>query len=285
MPPGASGGAILAPMTNGTRTLEEESKAEAHDGFDLSQLWLLPLLLLAQVLAVFAGHADKLKAMRRRVRAMPEAWTDFIPGLLTAEWHIRSLTASGVEILMSGQELDIRDLVLTEDMPSGYQLPIPASAWEAHRRMEAIARFHADPETFIRRQAQRLAKRIAAAKAGSVHPVASETAAAAAAAVFSASGSGRPDPCAPTLVHTPSLGIRAPPDRSPYPKIHDSALLSRLRKREPVPATPHPEKSRYFKHSALWKNPFSVCGAMQKCARKRPPNPRGASRPSLTSFS
>jgi hypothetical protein len=227
-------------MTNGTRTLEEERKVEAHDGFDLSQLWLLPLLLLAQVLAVFAGHADKLKAMRRRVRAMPEAWTDFIPGLLTAEWHIRSLTASGVEILMSGQELDIRDLVLTEDMPSGYQLPIPASAWEAHRRMEAIARFHADPETFIRRQA----KRIASARAERVDPMASETAAAAA-AVFSASRSGSPGHCAPALVHTPSLGIRAPP----WPVSNrSSSTCPGLR---PLPAGTHhhvknPSKTRCF---------------------------------------
>lgn len=151
-------------MTHGPETLQEDERTvEAAHGFDLSQLWLMPLLVLAHILAVFAGHADKLKAMRRRVKAMPEAWRDLIPGLLIAEWHIRSLTASGIEILLSGEELDIRDLIHQEAMPPGYQLPTPKSAWEAHRRMEAIARFHADPETFIRRQAQRLAQHIAQA--------------------------------------------------------------------------------------------------------------------------
>ena len=148
-------------MTHGLRTSQDEDKVEApesRDGFDLAQLWLLPLLLLAQILALFAGHADTLKAMRPRVKAMPEAWKDFIPDLLIGEWHIRTLTASGIKILLSGKELDLRDLTYQDEMPPGYQLPIPRSAWEAHRRMEAIARFHADPETFIRRQVQRIAR-------------------------------------------------------------------------------------------------------------------------------
>ena len=107
------------------RHWKQTRQVEAEGGFDLSQLWLLPLLLLAHVLALFAAHADKLKAMRPRIKSLPEAWRDHIPTLLICEWHIRSLTASGVEILLSGQELDLRDLVLMEEMPADLQLPDP----------------------------------------------------------------------------------------------------------------------------------------------------------------
>jgi hypothetical protein len=75
-----------------------------------------------------------------------------------AEWHIRSLTAFGIEALLSGQELDVHELAMVPDPPEDFGA-MPASALEMHRRFEAIARFHADPERYIRRAAKRIIAR------------------------------------------------------------------------------------------------------------------------------
>jgi hypothetical protein len=160
---------------------------------------MLPLLLLAHFLAIFADYADKLKALRR-TRPLPDTWPEHIPNLLLAEWHIRSLTASGVEVLLAGGELDLLNLVMVPEPPPDVHAPAPLSALDVHRRFEAVARFHADPERYIRRQAAR----IAAARAAPLHSLEIQVSSAAPA---------EDEPLRFTSLSAPrwALGIPAPP--------------------------------------------------------------------------
>jgi hypothetical protein len=117
--------------------------------------------------------------------------------------------------------------------PVDLQIPIPKSAWEAHRRMEAIARFHADPEIFIRRQAQRIAK----ARAKRVQSLDLDPAEP---ADFSSSGSARSGGGGGASTQSRHSGpaIRAPPGTDVFlckPATPDPKALPR--EREPMPET------------------------------------------------
>jgi len=130
---------------------------EQETGLSLTELMMLPVILLWLTFQAFAQHVVKLKELRR-TRPMPMSWKEHWANLRLAEWHIRELTASGIEQIFSGKELDLHQLVMDPDPPEGFG-QMPASAWEMHRRLEAIARFHADPERHIRRAAQRIIAR------------------------------------------------------------------------------------------------------------------------------
>ncbi|HEX5007116.1 MAG TPA: hypothetical protein VFV70_08390, partial [Hyphomonadaceae bacterium] len=137
--------------------IERETPAAA-DGLALSDLWLLPLLLLVQVVVTFSRHLAKLKAMRR-TRPMPKDWRSFYSELRRCEWAIRQLTFAGARQIILGQDLDLAALGHDPEPPESFQPPLPRSALAMHRRMEDIARFHADPEGFIRRCANRIRAR------------------------------------------------------------------------------------------------------------------------------
>jgi hypothetical protein len=143
-------------METTAHTADRTSNSESIR-LDLSQLWMLPILLLSVIFSVFADYADKLKE-KRRTRPLPKTWKEHWPNLRQAEWHIRELTASGIEQILSGKDLDLHQLSMDPDPPEDFGA-MPASACEMHRRFEAIARFHADPEKHIRRAAQRILAR------------------------------------------------------------------------------------------------------------------------------
>jgi hypothetical protein len=138
-------------MTTTTSTCEHET------GLSLSELMMLPVILLWLTFQAFAQHVVKLKQLRR-TRPLPKSWREHWANLRLAEWHIRELTASGVEQICSGKELDLHQLSMDPDPLEDFG-QMPASAWEMHRRFEAIAGFHADPERYIRRAARRIAVR------------------------------------------------------------------------------------------------------------------------------
>jgi len=127
---------------------------EEETGLSLSELMMLPVILLWMTFQVFARHVAKLKELRR-TRPLPRTWREHWPNLRKAEWHIQELTASGVAQILVRQELDLSNLFMNPDPPEAFGA-MPASAWEMHRRFEAIARFHADPERYIRRAAWRI---------------------------------------------------------------------------------------------------------------------------------
>jgi hypothetical protein len=131
--------------------------SEQETGLSLSELMMLPVILLWLTFQAFAQHVVKLKELRR-TRPLPKTWREHWPNLRLAEWHIRELTASGIEQICSGKDLDLHQLSMDPDPPEDFGLE-PASALEMHRRFEAIARFHADPERYIRRAAQRITAR------------------------------------------------------------------------------------------------------------------------------
>ena len=131
--------------------------SEKETGLSLTELMMLPVILVWLTFQAFAQHVAKLKE-KRRTKPLPINWQEHWPNLRQAEWHIRQLTASGVEQIFSGHDLDLHQLVMDPDPPEDFG-QMPASAWEMHRRFEAIARFHADPERYIRRAAERIAAR------------------------------------------------------------------------------------------------------------------------------
>ena len=130
---------------------------EAETGLSLKELMMLPVILLWMTFQVFARHVVTLKEMRR-TRPLPINWQEHYERLRTVEWRIRGLTASGVAQILSGEELDLCQLFTDPDPPEEFG-QMPASAWEMHRRFEAIARFYADPERYIRRAAERITTR------------------------------------------------------------------------------------------------------------------------------
>ena len=131
---------------------------EQETGLSLKELMMLPVILLWLTFQVFARHVATLKEMRR-TKPMPINWREHWPNLRLAEWHIRSLTSFGIKALLAGQELDLQDLPMVLDPPEDHYAPMPGSALEMHRRFEAAARFHADPERYIRRAAERITAR------------------------------------------------------------------------------------------------------------------------------
>jgi hypothetical protein len=134
-----------------------EITSEPETGLSLKELMLLPVILLWLTFQVFARHVVTLKQMRR-TRPLPINWREHYERLRIVEWRIRELTTSGVEQILSGRELDLTDLWGKPDPPEDFGA-MPASAWEMHRRFEAIARVHADPERYIRRAAERILAR------------------------------------------------------------------------------------------------------------------------------
>jgi hypothetical protein len=135
-----------------TRTEERPAPAE---GFALSGLWMLPILLLALIFDKFRQHLARLKDMRRK-RPLPKDWRSFYPDLRKSEWAIHWFCLEGARQIILGQDLDLSALSLDPEPPESFQPSMPRTAIAMHRRLEDIARFHADPERWIRRHAARI---------------------------------------------------------------------------------------------------------------------------------
>ena len=136
----------------------EETPAPA-DGFAISDLWMIPILLLALMFETFSRHLVKLRQMRR-TRPMPKDWQSFYPDLRTSEWAIRMVSFEGARQILLGGELDLSAISFDPEPPDNFQPPMPRSALAMHRRMEDLARFHADPERHVRRHAERIRERV-----------------------------------------------------------------------------------------------------------------------------
>ena len=132
----------------------EERPAQA-DGLAWSDLWLLPILLLALIFETFSRRLSSLKAMRRS-RPFRKDWQSFYPDLRRCEWAIHWFCLEGARQILLGGDLDLAAIGLDPEPPDSFQPSMPRSALAMHLRMQDIARFHADPERWIRRHAERL---------------------------------------------------------------------------------------------------------------------------------
>ena len=135
--------------------IRSEERPATAEGFALSDLWMLPLLLLALIFEKFSRRLTSLREMRR-TKPMPKDWRSFYPDLRRCEWAIHWFCLEGSRQIILEGDLDLSALSLDPEPPESFQPPMPRSAIAMHRRMEDIARFHADPERWIRRHAERL---------------------------------------------------------------------------------------------------------------------------------
>jgi len=123
--------------------------------WDLSDLWRLPFaLMLVLFRAFFRRKLDWLRE-QRRTRPQPKNWRDHVEGLHLAEWSVIEVSEAGLAQLLAGKELNLHG-ILPRDPPDDWHWPCPRSAFEMHRRIEALIAFNADPEGRIRRMARRL---------------------------------------------------------------------------------------------------------------------------------
>ena len=143
------------------RTEREDEPHAGDHGLDLSLLWLLPLLLLAQLMATFSGHAVRVRALRGRELAgdPEEHWENLREG----EWGTRVFLARNAERLLAGQAIDLENR-RAPWAPADWTPPRPRTSDELCLRFAFLARFWADPEAHIRRHAQRLIRRAALAR-------------------------------------------------------------------------------------------------------------------------
>jgi hypothetical protein len=139
-------------MAYALETRREESPAE---GFAWRDLWMLPLLLLALIFDRFSRHLSRLKQMRRS-QPFRKDWQSFYPELRRCEWAIHRLCFEGARRIILEGDLDLSAIGYDPEPPDSFQPAMPRSALSMHKRMEDIARFHADPERWIRRHASRL---------------------------------------------------------------------------------------------------------------------------------
>lgn len=121
--------------------------------------WLMPLIVLFQSLVLMFGAVrDRLSTMRR-TRRLPRNWRIHYERLRQAEWPIAFLLAEGARQLLSGRPLDLRALPDPGDAPDWFRPALPRTALAMHLRIDAAARFNAEPERYVQRHAERIARR------------------------------------------------------------------------------------------------------------------------------
>ena len=130
----------------------------AKDGLklELDQLWMLPLVLFQMICGFFSNEQTFIRQHRGK-HSVPTDWESHIPGLLEAEWAIAAIKAEGARRLLAGEAIDFNSIPIPP--PPGDWQPLVKDAADLLRRFEAVASFHSDPETFIRRHAERLVRR------------------------------------------------------------------------------------------------------------------------------
>ena len=136
-------------MTSADHPLEDGVRLEP------GQLWMLPLILFRMICDFFQDEKAALKRLRHRT-PKTGAWQAHYWDLRVCEWRIRIVLAEGAKRLLAGETIDLSSLVVPP-MPEDWLPPMPASSRAMCLRFEDVANFHADPEAFIRRHAQRLA--------------------------------------------------------------------------------------------------------------------------------
>ena len=150
-------------MTNRAETQQdgktvEAPKASNEAGFDLSLLWLWPILLLQAIIDAFTGHALSLKALRQADPAiLPDDWPPLVEKLRTSEWTVRAYLAAKACKLLHGEALDLSNTWVPA-APSDWRRPEPKSARELILRLEALAAAFANPMRHVVRYARRLAR-------------------------------------------------------------------------------------------------------------------------------
>jgi hypothetical protein len=172
--------------------------SEEKPGLQLSELVLLPFALMLALFRCFFGEKLQWARRQRRSRPMPKNWQQHYDQLRLAEWSVAELTRAGLAQLLAGKPLDLEGIETT-DPPEDWVCLMPASAYEMHRRIEAVLAFNVDPEGRIRRLARRAASQTAAAIA--------------AAAVASTDPPLRAPAAVAAVVAAPAIAprIRAPP--------------------------------------------------------------------------
>jgi len=143
-------------MTHADRIAEKDVTPEL-------KLWMLPLILFQMICSFFGNERDFIRDHRRK-RSSLTNWEDHILDLVEAEWNIDALKAEGARRLLAGEPLDFSTIRIPAP-PDDWQ-PVVKDAADLMRRFEAVASFHSDPETFIRRHAARIADR---ARASIIH--------------------------------------------------------------------------------------------------------------------
>jgi hypothetical protein len=120
------------------------------------KLWMLPLILFQMICSFFTNERQFIRDHRRK-RSSLTNWEDHILDLVEAEWNIDALKAEGARRLLAGDPLDFQTIRIPPP-PDDWQ-PLVQDAADLLRRFEAVAGFHADPETYIRRHAARISDR------------------------------------------------------------------------------------------------------------------------------
>jgi len=128
----------------------------AEDDRPELKLWMLPLILVAMICSFFANERDFIRDHRKK-RSPLTNWEDHILDLVEAEWNIDALKAEGARRLLAGEPIDFSTIRIPPP-PDDWQ-PLVHDAADLMRRFEAVASFHADPETYIRRHAARISDR------------------------------------------------------------------------------------------------------------------------------
>ncbi|MDP3737206.1 MAG: hypothetical protein Q8R02_07445 [Hyphomonadaceae bacterium] len=119
--------------------------------------WLMPLVVLFQSLVLmFTNLRGRLGEMRR-ARRLPRDWQAHYERLRQAEWPIVFLLSEGARQLLTGHPLDLRTLPDPGDAPDWFRPAMPRTALAMHLRIDAIARFNAEPERYVQRHAERIA--------------------------------------------------------------------------------------------------------------------------------
>jgi hypothetical protein len=165
---------------------------------ELSQLWMLPVLLLQMICSYFSGEKAALKRLRTKSLDLDKLHAHS-RDLRRCEWDIRVILAEGARRLLAREPINLPAIPIPP-MPEGWAASPPSSARAMSLRFEHVAAFHADPERFIRRNALRILAAIRRESSGAL-PLSVETG-----AVLSLS-----DPVAHLGAPASNFGIRAPP--------------------------------------------------------------------------
>jgi hypothetical protein len=145
-------------MTHRTETSQDEKEVEAQQGFDLSLLWLWPILLLKALMEAFSSQTLRLKALRKTNPRCSEAdWLVHVEALRACEWRVRAYLAAKAQSLLAGEALDPADTWVPK-APPAWERPEPRSVRELILRFEALTAVFANPMRFVARHARRLVK-------------------------------------------------------------------------------------------------------------------------------
>ncbi len=124
----------------------------------LAACLLAPIHLIIHWCLRFTQMAQTLRNERCIILSKRrDDWRKIIPQLIRNEFNCWNTLVSGLAVLQRGDVLDLDNLERIGD-PANFHASAPASAEAAHKRIEAVMRFLADPEKFIRRYAARASK-------------------------------------------------------------------------------------------------------------------------------